>query len=291
MSFFSATLKKFFKRKLYFQYIRERFSPATQIAQRQLYHYYQDCATKGKMPLLEDAGFRNFSQFEEDGKLLMILAAIGMGNKTFIEIGSDDGVNSNCANWYFNFGFYGLFLDGNPESISRGETFYRKHPVPWDFPPKFVCSFVTKDNVNDLIEKNGFSGEITLLSIDVDGIDYYLWEALAVVTPKIVIIETHNEFGLEDIVVPYEAHFNNEKQHYLYHGASPAAMVKLAKHKGYRLVGANYYGSNFIFVKNGIADDLLPEVTAESVLKHPSVALSQKDFEQIKDWQYERNRH
>lgn len=291
MSVFTHQLKRFLKKHFYYQFIKERFSPAAQIAQRQLYHYYKDCAAKGQLPPLRDAGYSIFSQFEEDGLILMILAATGMGNKTFLEIGADDGINSNCANWYFHFGFYGLFIDMNPESIRRGEQFYRKHPAPWDFPPKFVCARVSRDNINELIKQAGFSGEITLMSVDLDGIDYYIWEALNQVSPQIVIIETHNEFGLHDIVVPYEEHFAESPKNRLYHGASPVAMVKLAKHKGYRLVGANYYGFNFIFVKDGIAEDLIPEVPVESVLEHPAVRASREEFEAIKDWKYERNRY
>ena len=91
--------------------------------------------------------------------------------------------------------------------------------------------------------------------------------------------------------VPYEEHFTETQKNKLYHGASPVAMVKMARHKGYRLVGANNYGFNFIFIKNGIAEDLLPEVSVETVLKHPSVSAAQKDFNEIKDWKYERERY
>jgi len=285
-----STLRHFVKDKIYYQYIRSRFSAAAQISQRQLWHYYRQAAARGELPPLEDAGYRVFSQFEEDGKLLLVFAAIGMGNKLFIEIGADDGINSNAANWYFNFGFYGLFLDGNPKSIARGRKFYKRYPVPWEVPPKFVCSKVTAENVNQLIEDSGFKGEIALLSIDIDGNDYWIWDALTVVTPNVVVIETHNEFGLEDKVVPYDKDYFYPGKHPAYHGASPVAMVNLARHKGYRLVGANYYGTNFIFVKNGLGEALLPEVSVESVLRHPSVAAGYPSAEPVKDWEYVRNR-
>lgn len=63
-------------------------------------------------------------------------------------------------------------------------------------------------------------------------------------------------------------------------------MVKLAKKKGYRLVGANQLGFNFIFIKNGIVDSLIPEVSVESALTHPSIQEDYKTFEEIKDWDY-----
>ena len=270
--------------------IRNRFYPSTQIAQRQLFHYYQDCKRNNTLPKLRDTGFRVFSQFEEDGKLLFIFSVIGMDNKTFVEIGADDGINSNSANMIFNFGWHGLFLDGNKQSIKRGIKFYNKYPHPWAYPPTFVNCLVKRENVNQIIQEAGFSGEIGLLSIDIDGNDYWVWDAIDVVQPKVVIIETHNEFGFEDIVVPYDPDYFYPGKHPVYHGASPVAMTKLANQKGYRLVGANELGFNFIFVKNGIANELIPEVSVASVLQHPSVAEGMTKFEAIKDWKYERNR-
>ncbi len=281
-----SILKDFF---LIFK-IRNRFYPSTQIGQRQLFLYYQDGARNNTLPKLKDTGFRVFSQFEEDGLLLFIFSVIGMDNKTFIEFGSDDGVNSNSANLIFNFGWHGLFIDGNRKSIARGRKFFAKYPHPWMYQPKFVCSMIKRENINQLIADAEISGEIGLLSIDLDGNDYWVWDAIEVVQPKVVIIETHNEFGLEDIVVPYDPDYFYPGKHPHYHGASPIAMTKLATQKGYRLVGANDLGFNFIFIKNGIADELIPEVSVESVLQHPSVAEGMAKFEEIKDWEYERSR-
>ena len=279
-------IKNFLKDKFLIAKIRNRFIPSVQISQRQLYHYYQELARKNELPPLSQTGFRVFSQFEEDGKLLFIFSVIGMENKVFIEIGSDDGVNSNSANLYFNFGWHGLFIDGNSKSIKRGKKFFKKYPHPWFFKPKFVCAKVTRENINRLIEEYGFKGEVGLLSIDIDGNDYWIWEAIKIIDPKVVIIETHNEFGLKNIVVPYDPDYSFPGKHPDYHGASPVAMNKLANKKGYRLVGANELGFNFIFVKNGLADKQIPEVNVESVLNHPSTIEGFKKFESIKDWDY-----
>lgn len=278
--------KNFLKDKFLITKIRNRFNPSVQISQRQLYLNYREAVATGKVPLLNETGFRVFSQFEEDGKLLFIFSILGMTNKTFVEIGSDDGVNSNSANLYFNFGWHGLFLDGNPKSIKRGKNFFRKYPHPWFYQPKFECAKVTRKNVNELIKKNGIEGEIGLLSIDIDGNDYWVWDAINVIDPQVVIIETHNEFGMNNIVVPYDPEYFYPGKHPAYHGASPVAMNKLAQRKGYRLVGANELGFNFIFVKHGLAEVELPEVSVESVLTHPSVKEGYQKFEPIKDWEY-----
>ncbi len=279
-------IKNFLKDKFLITKIRNRFTPSVQIAQRKLFLDYQGLAKKGALPPVADTGFRVFSQFEEDGKLLFIFSVIGMKSKIFVEIGSDDGVNSNSANLYFNFGWHGLFIDGNPGSIKRGRKFFSKYPHPWFYKPEFVCAKVTRENINQLIKDAGIEGEIDLLSVDIDGNDYWIWDALEVIDPRVVIIETHNEFGLNNIVVPYDPDYFYPGKHPIYHGASPVAMTRLAKRKGYRLVGANELGFNFIFIKQGVADDQIPEVSVESVLQHPSVEEGYKKFEPIKEWDY-----
>jgi hypothetical protein len=279
-------LKNVLKNKFYILKVRDRFSAQTQITQRQLFVKYLRWKNKGELPPLDQTGYRVFSQYEEDGKLMFIFAVIGMRTKTFIEIGSDDGINSNCANLAFNFGYHGLFLDGNEKSIKRGRKFYAKYPHPWMYAPTFKCAKVNAENINDLVAEAGLSGEVDLLSIDIDGNDYWVWNALEVVQPNVVIIETHVEFGMRNIVVPYDPNYSFPGKHPVYHGASPIAMVNLAKKKGYRLVGANDLGFNFIFVKNGLGEEHLPEVSVESVLQHPSVKESWKRFEPVQDWEF-----
>ena len=284
MSWFKNILKD----KFYILKVRDRFNAQTQIAQRALFNQYQKWNAEGKATPLNETGFRVFSQYEEDGKLLYILSVIGMQNKTFVEIGSDDGVNSNCANLAFNFGYRGLFLDGNEKAIKRGRKFYAKYPHPWMYAPTFKTAQVKVDNINQLVKEAGLEGDVDLLSIDIDGNDYWIWKALTQVRPNVVIIETHVELGMENRVVPYDPNYVFPGKHPVYHGASVPAMVKMAKEKGYRLVGANELGFNLIFVREGLGDELLPEVSPASVLKHPSVKESWKRFEPIKDWEFEK---
>ncbi|HYD90620.1 MAG TPA: hypothetical protein VEA37_03920 [Flavobacterium sp.] len=257
------SLKNFLKKYFYIFRVWDRLSPSTQIHQVQLYHYYRDCKKNNSLPDFNDTGFKVFSQFEEDGKLLYIFALIGMGSKTFVDIGSNDGVNSNCANLLIHFGWKGLFIDADKTVVNRGKHFYNKYPDPWNYKPKFVCSKVTTDNINSLIESAGIIGEMELLSIDLDSFDYWIWKALEIIQPKVVIIEIELSFGLTHTVLPYNA---NEPYK---NGASASATAELARKKGYRLVGANQYGHNMIFVRNDLALQELPEVPVESILTHP----------------------
>lgn len=238
-----------------------------QVSQRQLFNFYQ---IHHRELSLSSTGCKVFSQFEEDGKILFLLAAIGIKHSTFIEIGSDDGLNSNCANLAVNFGWQGLFIDGNQKSIARGKRFYQKYPVPFGPKPSFLHAFVKTDNINSLITSAGYNGEIDVLSIDIDGNDYWIWDALTAVSPRIVIIETFISYGRRNIVVPYDPDYSFPGRHPQYHGASPMAMVLLGRKKGYRLIGANQLGFNFIFLRNDIAPDEFPEASLDEVLSHPS---------------------
>jgi hypothetical protein len=278
-------LKKHF---LYFK-IRRRFSKHETNRQAALWEDYRLHRKSGAPTSISKAGFKVFSQFEEDGLLLYILSFIEEPVKQFLEFGSDDGINSNSANLHFHHNWTGLFLDGNAAAIERGKYFYAKWGNKKAASPRFIHALITAENINALIEQGGLEGEIGLLSIDIDGNDYWVWEAITRISPQVVIIETHNEFGLNDIVVPYDANYSYPGKHPDYHGASPIAMTNLAKHKGYRLVGCNELGFNFIFVRNDLAKEL-PEVSVESVLKHPSNLDAQKKFAAIKNWDYVWNR-
>lgn len=266
--------------------LENKSSPATKAALRNLYIAFQNSIRVGHPLVLSDTGLRVFSQCDEDGILLYLFAALGMDNKCFVDIGSADGICSNCANLAINFGWHGLFIDGNRTSIQHGRRFYQRHPDTWLHPPKFFEAIVQRENINQLIASSGIQGEIGLLSIDIDGNDYWVWEAIEVVQPKVVIVETHIEFGMRSIVVPYDEDHVYPRRHPEYHGASPMAMVKLAAKKGYRLVGANSYGFNIIFVRKGLAEDIVPEVTLDSILTHPRNKEREKLFEAIKSWDF-----
>jgi hypothetical protein len=260
--------------------------PETQIAIRQLYDHYRISVLTGAFPELRHTGFRVFSQFEEDGKLLFVFAALDIPVGSFVDIGSADGLNSNCANLALNLGWNGVFIDGSPENIKRGRAFYDRHPGTWAYPPKFIQAMVCRENINQILKESGISCEPDLVSIDIDGNDYWVWEALDCINPKVVIIETHPEFGLRSIVAPYDRDYVYPGKHPEYCGASPVAMTKLARKKGYRLVGANNYGFNLIYVQEQLGVKSLPEVSVQSVLTHPRNRERAALFEPIKDWEF-----
>lgn len=282
MSWLKNTIKYHFSSWIH----RQKLAPVVGIQQRQLMQHYQQCLRNRQLPDIRTTGFKVFSQFEEDGLLLFLFSLIGEGSKTFIEIGANDGINSNCSNLAVHFGWSGLFFEGDPELIRRGRKFYSKIPTPYHPKPTYVQAIITRENINELITANGLAGDIELLSIDIDGNDFWVWDAITVVNPKVVIIETHTEFGTNDLVVPYDPNYMYPGKHPIYHGASVIAMNKLAERKGYRLVGASDLGINQIFLRNDLLPNELPAIDPASTLWHPQTKAGFASFTPIKDWEY-----
>ena len=252
----------------------DRTSPATKIAQRSLFLEYRRLAASGdRLPSVWETGYRIFSQFDEDGVILFLLAVAGTGTGRFVDIGAGDGViASNTANLALNLGFHGLFVDAREGEIDRGRRFYAEHPDTRERPPVFVREFVTRESVNDIVRGAGFEGEIDVLSIDIDGNDYWIFEALECVQPRLACIETHTELGLEDFVAPYDPKFDGHRAPPGTRiGASPVATTLLAERLGYRLVGANLYGFNTLYLRADLVPGgLLPTIAVEEVFRHAS---------------------
>jgi hypothetical protein len=110
------------------------------------------------------------------------------------------------------------------------------------------CAWVTREGINELLAEAGATGEIDLLSIHIDGNDYWIWEAIDHVSPRIVIIETNPAFGGERaVVVPYDPNFDRHRRKTIYFGASLAALAALADRQGYRLVATEPSGAECLF--------------------------------------------
>ena len=251
---------------------RRKAAPATKIGLRRLQLEYRRALLAGEpLPSTWDVGFRVFSEFDEDGIALFLLAVGGAPTRRFVDIGAGDGVfASNTANLALNLGFDGLFVEADESRVRRGRRFYSKHPDTMVHPPVFVQAFVTREKVNGLIAEAGFTGEIDLLSIDIDGNDYWIWQALEAVKPRLVIAEAHPELGREEWVMPYDAEFDaHSAPPGTWMGASPAAMLRLADSLGYRAVAANLYGFNIFFARRDVAEQL-PAIELDELFRHGS---------------------
>jgi hypothetical protein len=201
--------------------------------------------------------FKVYSQWGEDGIIDHLIQSIPIPNKVFVEFGVETYVEANSLFLLKHRNWKGLVIDGSPEnveSIKRGGVF-------WKYDLAAVCSFITQENIDNIISDNGVSGDIGLLSVDIDGNDYWVWKAITCIAPRIVICEYNSLFGLSaNVSVPYQANFQRNKAHpsNMYYGASIGALTNLAESRGYSLVAGNSAGNNVFFVRNDCLGNLLP---------------------------------
>lgn len=232
--------------------------------------------------------YRVISQHREDGIIDHLLDSVGIKDGLFVEFGfwPDE---CNCLNLVLNRNFSGLFIDGSESNCQRARDAFRwlgKSSI------KIAHSFVTAENINSLISEQGINGEIDILSVDIDGNDYWLWQAINVVNPRIVVVEYNASFGDERAIsVPYDPEFVRYEKHSsgFYHGASLAALNNLAKEKGYQLVGCDFTGVNAFFVRHDLMTDQLQAMTVKEAymenrgrVKYKGVSTAQQ-FEAVKD--------
>jgi hypothetical protein len=198
-------------------------------------------------------GFKVFSQWDEDGIIQYLISHLTIKNKTFIEFGVEDYEESNTRFLLLNDHWQGMVLDASEPDV----RFIQTDRIYWEFDIQARCAWITRDNIDALLRDGGFPEDVGLLSIDIDGNDYWIWDAIHSIRPCIVVIEYNSVFGLQPISVPYKANFNRLSEHYsgLYYGCSLGALHQLAATKGYILVGSNILGNNAFFIRSDLATE------------------------------------
>jgi len=238
---------------------------------------------------INDFGFRVYSQYEEDGMLLYIYAAIGFQSKRVVEICAGDGRECMATNLIINHQFDGLLFDGNDQLVTAGQKFFASHRDTFRQPPSFQKAWITTENVNDLLIHNDFIGDIDLLSLDVDGVDYWIWKAIEVVRPRVCVLETNNIIPSElSLTVPYSDDFDSSWQkpppQQYFRGVSLKAMSELSERKGYRLIGVNRLGFNAFFLREDVGVDVFPSVTVEQVHDNPQTRKARLAWPSVKEF-------
>ena len=220
-------------------------------------------AQRGQLDDIRHAEFKIFSQFGEDGILQYLIrqARITRDETTFVEFGAAYYGEANTVFLVMNDDWRGLLIDGSEANVAH----IRKLPMFWMHDLTAIAAFIDADNIDQLIGDAGFRGKIGLLSIDIDGNDYWVWDRITVVDPIIVVAEYNSVFGFKRAVtIPYDKKFMRTQAHYsnLYFGCSLKALEIVAARKGYALVGSNSAGNNAFFVKRDRLNGQ-PALTAE----------------------------
>lgn len=216
----------------------------------------------GNIPLWERE-FKVFSQWGEDGIIQYLVNNLDISRRTFIEFGVEDFNESNCRFLMMKDQWHGFVIDGSTANIAQLRDSY----YYWQYQLNSKAAFISRENVAQLLAESGFEKDLGLLSVDIDGVDYHVLEALHDWKPAILVIEYNEAFGWTlPVSVPYDPSFVRQQKHFsnLYYGANLPAFHRLASQRGYALVGTNSVGSNAFFVRRELLNDAVKEVDLSS---------------------------
>lgn len=204
---------------------------------------------------LSDVEFRVTSQMGEDGIVEWLVQNLPIRSERFVEIGTGDYRESNTRFLLRHRNWKGLVVEADADAMAavRASDLYWRHDLT------AVAAFVDAGTVDGIVRAHGFDGEVGLLSIDVDGNDLWILEALAAVRADILVCEYNPVYGdRHALTVPYDPAFRREAAHpsWLHFGASIRALERVAARQGYVLVGSNGAGHNAFFVRAELADGL-----------------------------------
>lgn len=212
-----------------------------------------------RIKTLADVEFRVTSQWGEDGIIEWLCHKLPGIDRSFVEFGVENYGEANTRFLLQNRSWRGLIMDGNPANMAH----VRSEAIHWMHDIVAENAFITAENINELITRNGFAGELGILSVDIDGNDYWVLKAIDCVNPAILIAEINGVLGdNRAITVPYDPSFQRLSAHHSgqYFGASIKAMISLAAERGYSFVGTNSNGVNAFFVRNDLAEPVLSSI-------------------------------
>lgn len=214
---------------------------------------------------IEKYGFKVYSQNDEDGIIEEIFNRIGTTNKKFIEFGVQDGIESN-GHYLLLKDWKGFWIECDSDAVAQIN--YKFSDVIKSKQLVVATEYITKGNINEIFVKYNQTGQIDLLSIDIDGNDYHVWNEIEVVNPRVVVIEYNAKLPPScEWIMPYceEHRWDGGDKH----GASLAALEKLGVKKGYVLVGTNISGVNAFFVREDCVQDYFAKKSVRELYNPP----------------------
>ncbi len=194
---------------------------------------------------------QTYSQSGEDGVIEEIFKRIGTTNKQFVEFGVSQGLENNTA-FLLLSGWKGVWLEGSAKFFASIQKTFADVIKEGRLVAKNV--FITAENIQQLFKETNVPKELDLLSIDIDGNDYWIWKAITDYKPRVIVIEYNAHLGpTEPLVMPYDPKWVWDRG--MHFNSSIKAYELLGKEKGYSLVYCNIVGNNAFFVRSDLMGD------------------------------------
>lgn len=205
---------------------------------------------------LSDVEFQVYSQWGDDGIIQWLIHQVEMPNKTFVEFGVQDFSEANMRFLLVNNNWEGFIMDGSEDNVN----YVRNDSINYHHHISSKSVFITRENINDLLLKRPFKKDIDILSIDIDGNDYWIWKEITLTTPILVICEYNAVFGLNPWTIPYQSDFIRDyaSDKMIYYGSSLQSLCDLAETKGYFFIGCNSAGNNAYFLRKDKIGNIKP---------------------------------
>lgn len=179
-------------------------------------------------PRLIEYGVNRYSQFGEDGIIAKIYEVMGTGSKIAVEFGAWDGFHfsNTAALWAYDPSWKGILIEGDAERFKE----LQKNTANYNCVAINAMVGIDKEDcLEALLKKNSIKEPIDLLSIDIDGNDYHIFESLKKMRPRLIIIEYNPTIPVwYDLYAPYCSKNN--------FGQSVGALNRIAEKKGYKLI-------------------------------------------------------
>jgi hypothetical protein len=210
--------------------------------------------------MLAPHGFKVYSQADEDGFIHEIFLRIGTEHRTFVEIGVSHGLECNTR-LLLRYGWRGCWIDGDLNYSLEIQNFFSKELNRGQL--QFACEYVTRENINRLLSENVGATGLDLLSIDIDGNDYHVLDALEAFAPRVIVLEYNPIFAPPiEWVVDYDP--TRAWRGGDWYGASLKSYELMLSSKGYSLVGCTLNGNNAFFVRRELlGTHFVPDASAE----------------------------
>ncbi len=172
--------------------VLEKTTQSTQIESDRLRSELLRLSRYDQPRCLTRSGFKVFSQFSEDGILDEIFRRIGTTNRFFVEFGVGDGMENNTL-YKLGQGWDGIWFDGDHDKIT---SIRRTHDTLIASKKLRVYEkWILSSTVMNDFRCASVPTEFDLLSIDIDGNDYWVWKALEEFSPRVVVIEFNAGMG------------------------------------------------------------------------------------------------
>jgi hypothetical protein len=191
---------------------------------------------------------RVWSQNGEDGIIQELLRRVGVKHRFFVEFGVETGLECNCARLARGEQWSGLLLEASPELFPHLQENFRGLPAV-----RCQQTAVTSQNIEEILAANQVPVDFDLLSIDIDGNDYWVWKAIQRWQPRIVVIE-YNPAYPPPLRWVMQENLEHRWDHTDYYGASLSSLAVLGRSKGYTLVACDSRGVNAFFIRSELFD-------------------------------------